>query len=68
MQEQLQTVNVTRAAEILGVHPWTLYRWVREGKIPAVKLGRSVRFRVTTLEEWLRQKEQEATKNGPAAD
>jgi len=68
VQEQLQTVNVTRAAEILGVHPWTLYRWVREGKIPAVKLGRSVRFRVTTLEEWLRQKEQEATKNGPAAD
>lgn len=67
MHEQLRTVGVHKAAEILDVHPWTLYRWAREGRIPAVKLGRSVRFRVASLEEWLRQKEQEAAKNGPAA-
>ena len=67
MQEQLQTVNVTRAAEILGVHPWTLYRWAREGRIPAVRLGRSVRFRVAALREWLEQQEREAMKKGPAA-
>jgi len=67
MQEQLQTVNVARAAEILGVHPWTLYRWAREGRIPAVRLGRSVRFRVAALREWLEQQEREAMKKGPAA-
>ena len=64
MHEKLQTVSVARAAEVLGVHPWTLYRWAREGRIPAIKLGRSVRFRVAALEEWMRQQEERAPRNG----
>lgn len=64
MHEKLQTVSVARAAEVLGVHPWTLYRWAREGRIPAIKLGRSVRFRVAALEEWMRQQEERALRNG----
>lgn len=64
MHEKLQTVDVARAAEVLGVHPWTLYRWAREGKIPSIKLGRSVRFRVAALEEWMREQEQKALCGG----
>lgn len=27
----------SQAAEILGIHPWTMRRWLREGKVPAIK-------------------------------
>lgn len=27
----------SQAAKILGVHPWTMRRWLREGKVPSVK-------------------------------
>lgn len=67
MNAELRTMSVNEAAKELGVHPWTLYRWAREGRIPAVKLGRSVRFRVAALREWMEQQEREAVKHGPAA-
>lgn len=34
-------VNLRAAAEALGVHYQTAYRWVREGSLPAVKRGRT---------------------------
>jgi excisionase family DNA binding protein len=39
MQEVL-TVGVREAAGMLGVSPWSIRRWVRLGRLPAVKLGR----------------------------
>ena len=29
--------KLTVAAEMLGVNPWTLRRWVYQGKAPAIK-------------------------------
>lgn len=34
-------VNLRAAAEALGVHYQTAYRWVRDGSLPAVKRGRT---------------------------
>lgn len=43
------------AAMILGgVHPKTVERWAREGRIPAYRLFRKWRFRATELEFWMR--------------
>jgi excisionase family DNA binding protein len=43
------------AAEILGVTPGTLSVWrcVRRYDIPYLKIGRSVRYRVSDLEKWM---------------
>lgn len=43
------------AAEYLGVRPETLAVWhcTRRYKLPVVKVGRSVRYRVADLERWL---------------
>lgn len=60
----LETIGAEEAARLLGCNQWTLYRWVREGKVPAIRLGRSVRFRVAALEEWMRQQEERAPRNG----
>ncbi len=34
------TFKVTEAAEILGISPWAAYEAVKNGEIPAVKIGR----------------------------
>ena len=43
------------AAEYLGVKPQTLAAWHVTGKykLPLVKVGRSVRYRLADLEKWL---------------
>lgn len=57
--DELQTVSAKEAAKMLGVHVDTLYRWVRERRhnIPALHLGRSVRFRVAALKAWMAEHE-----------
>ena len=32
-------VNQTRAAELLGVSRWTIWQWIKDGKIQAVIVG-----------------------------
>ena len=34
----------TEVAEYLGLHPQTVWKLHKEGRIPAVKIGRSLRF------------------------
>ena len=41
-------------AEILQVHPRTIYRLGREGKLKRVRVGRSVRFYEPTAERSVR--------------
>ncbi len=45
-------LEVTEAAEYLRLHVETVRRMSREGTIPAVKFGRSWRFKVSALDEW----------------
>lgn len=56
----LATVGADDAARLLGVNKHTLYRWAREGTVPAIRLGGSVRFRVATLVEWMEAQERRA--------
>ena len=37
----------------LKVTPRTIYRLIRTGELPAVRIGRQWRFRRTDLDEWL---------------
>ena len=32
-------VSVVELATALGVHPWTVRRWIRDGRIEAIKIG-----------------------------
>lgn len=34
-----------------------VYRLSRDGEIPAIRFGRSYRYRAESIEEWLRQSE-----------
>jgi excisionase family DNA binding protein len=48
-------VTRRQAAEVLGLRPQTLAAWSMTGKygLPVVKVGRSVRYRLSDLEQWL---------------
>jgi excisionase family DNA binding protein len=48
------------AAAYIGVHPDTLRKWVRLGKIPRVPLpgaGKDFRFRRESLDDWTKGRE-----------
>ncbi len=48
-------MTVEEAAQYLRFHPSTVYRLVRLGKLPAVKVGKQWRLDRVTLEGWLRE-------------
>ena len=45
-------ISATDAGKLLGIHPVTVLRWAREGRIPHRRLGRKVKFRKTELDSW----------------
>ena len=42
--------TLEEAARVLKLHPQTLRRWIREGKLPARRFGRQFRLRREDLE------------------
>ncbi len=44
------------AAFLLKIHPKTLQRMAREGKIAGIQIGKLWRFRASVLNDWLAQK------------
>ncbi|CAI6221228.1 MULTISPECIES: helix-turn-helix domain-containing protein [Bacillus] len=50
------------AADFLGVHKETIYIMVRNGQIPHFKVRKKIFFRVDSLNEWIKQQEQNSMK------
>jgi excisionase family DNA binding protein len=46
-------MDATEAGEYLGIQPQRVYDMVRKGILPAVRLGRQVRFDQVQLEDWI---------------
>lgn len=47
-------ISAEDASGLLGIHPVTLLRWAREGRVPRRRLGRKVTFRASELDSWYR--------------
>ena len=52
--EKLLTIQ--QLSELLGVKPRTLYEWTHTGFIPHYKFPKGVRFRVSSIEKWLKNR------------
>jgi len=46
-------LSMREAAAVLGISPFTLKDWAREGRIASLKIGRRVLFTQSDLEEFL---------------
>ena len=56
MKNLLESYTVEEVAEALKLHPYTIRRLSREGKIPAFKFGGQWRFRKSEIEAWVMKK------------
>lgn len=46
-------LTIGEVAEILRVHPATIYRLVKKGDLPAFKIGGNWRINLKVLDAWL---------------
>ena len=56
MPKNKQILTAKEVAEYLNLHPLTIHRYAREGKIPAFKIGTDWRFYKKHIERWIKEK------------
>jgi excisionase family DNA binding protein len=61
-----EVLTIIELAAYLKIPKSTLYKIVREGKIPSQKIGRHWRFRKGAIDHWL--EETRANKPGPGGE
>ena len=54
MQEQEPWVSVDDVARHLGIAKDTVYRWIESKSLPAHRVGRLWKFKVTEVDDWVR--------------
>ena len=47
-------VDADEVADLLGLYPKTVQLMARQGKIPAIRVGKFWRFRKSAIDYWLR--------------
>ena len=55
MEAVIETLTPHEISKILKLHPFTVTRLAREGKIPAFKVGGVWRIRKDQFEQWIQQ-------------
>jgi excisionase family DNA binding protein len=50
-------LTAPQVAELIGMRVDFVYKLSREGRIPAIRFGRTYRYRAEAIEEWLRATE-----------
>ena len=50
-------MNVKEVSKYLDIHPQTVYKYTRVGKIPGFKIGDDWRFHTASIEKWIKEKE-----------
>jgi excisionase family DNA binding protein len=53
-------VGVENVAAHLGVAKDSVYRWIEEQGLPAHRVGRLLRFKLSEIDEWVRQDNRQA--------
>jgi excisionase family DNA binding protein len=56
MIKDKEIMTSKEVAEYLNIHPLTVNKLAREGKIPAFKIGTDWRFHKKYIEKWIREK------------
>ena len=49
----MKLYDVIGAAQVLAISPWTVRSYIREGKLPAVRIGRLVRLTEEDLKKFI---------------
>jgi excisionase family DNA binding protein len=60
MADDHNILTVKEIYEILRIHPSTVYKLIRQGKIPGFRIGREWRFRKDVIMRWMDQRSGES--------
>lgn len=52
MASQEEIFTIKELSEHLRVHPTTIYRLLRQGRLPGFRVGSNWRFNRTAIEQW----------------
>ena len=61
-------LTVKELSDLLRLHPTTVYKLVRQGKIPSFRVGNEWRFRKDAIMRWLSEKSEGAGKVSTVID
>ncbi len=53
-------MSLQELADYIGVSNTTVYRYVKQKKLPSIKMGRLWKFRKEKIDEWLEEQERAA--------
>lgn len=56
MSKEKEILTTKEVADYLNLHPLTVHRYAREGKIPAFKIGTDWRFHKKYIARWIKEK------------
>jgi excisionase family DNA binding protein len=56
MAEDQEVLTVKDVCDLLRVHPSTLYKMIKEGKVPTFRIGSKWRFRKDAILRWMAEK------------
>jgi len=56
MSRNKEILTAKEVAEYLNIHPLTVHKYAREGKIPAFKIGTDWRFHKKYIQRWIKEK------------
>lgn len=51
-----EIMTAQEVADYLNIHPLTVHKYARQGKIPAFKIGTDWRFHRKYIEKWIQEK------------
>jgi len=60
MSMSKRVLNVRELAKYLGVHPITIYNYLKRNEIPAFRMGKVWRFNRESIDKWRLDKENES--------
>jgi len=66
MAQEETLLNVKQVAQYLQLKESTIYSWAQDNKIPAIKIGRTWRFRRADLDQWLERHLQQESEDAEA--
>lgn len=55
----MKLLDINQLVEMLNIKKKTIYKWVRQRKIPYIKLGGLIRFDPEEIEKWIGSKKVE---------
>jgi excisionase family DNA binding protein len=68
MADDQEVLTVKDVCDLLQVHPSTLYKMIRQGKIPVFRIGSDWRFRKDAIMRWMAEKSTHARQVRAAVD